>query len=101
MAACVFYATLLDESPLGLPGKIEKNGKVLVDLSNEQARRLQEIAWDTVEERKRIGGPTYTNPIGDSPIHMGDPFVIQHEGRYCLFGTNASNEGFTMPSGSK
>ena len=25
---------------------------------------------------------------------MGDPFVLQHGGRYYLFGTNASNEGF-------
>jgi GH43 family beta-xylosidase len=25
---------------------------------------------------------------------MGDPFVIQHNGTYYLFGTNASNEGF-------
>ena len=37
---------------------------------------------------------TYTNPVGDKPIHMGDPFVIQHEERYYLFGTIAPNEGF-------
>ena len=37
---------------------------------------------------------TYTNPVGETPIHMGDPFVLQHGGRYYLFGTNASNEGF-------
>ena len=36
----------------------------------------------------------YTNPVGETPLHMGDPFVIQHDGRYYLFGTNASNEGF-------
>ena len=41
-----------------------------------------------------IKSKTYTNPVGETPIHMGDPFVIQHEGRYYLFGTNASNEGF-------
>ena len=41
-----------------------------------------------------INSKTYTNPVGETPIHMGDPFVIQHEGRYYLFGTNASNEGF-------
>ena len=39
-------------------------------------------------------GKTYTNPVGDTPIHMGDPFVLQHGGRYYLFGTNAPNEGF-------
>jgi len=53
LAACVFYATLLDRSPVGLPGKIEMNGKVLIDLPDEQARRLQQIAWETVEEKKR------------------------------------------------
>jgi len=36
---------------------------------------------------------TYTNPVGDEPLHVGDPFVLQHEGRYYLFGTNAPNEG--------
>jgi len=94
LAACVFYATLLDRSPVGLPGKIEMNGKVLVDLPDEQARRLQQIAWETVEDKKRGDAATYTNPVGETPIHMGDPFVIQHDGRYHLFGTNASNEGF-------
>jgi beta-xylosidase len=39
-------------------------------------------------------GKTYTNPVGDTPISMGDPFVLQHGGMYYLFGTNASNEGF-------
>jgi beta-xylosidase len=37
---------------------------------------------------------TYANPVGDTPIQMGDPFVLQQGGRYCLFGTNASNDGF-------
>ena len=26
------------------------------------------------------GDETYTNPVGETPIHMGDPFVIQHDG---------------------
>ena len=39
-------------------------------------------------------GKTYTNPVGETPIQMGDPFVLQHGGRYYLFGTNAPNEGF-------
>ena len=39
-------------------------------------------------------GKTYTNPVGETPISMGDPFVLQHGGMYYLFGTNASNEGF-------
>lgn len=32
---------------------------------------------------------TYTNPVGDKPIVTGDPFVLQHGGKYYLFGTNA------------
>lgn len=39
-------------------------------------------------------GETYTNPVGKTPLQMGDPFVLQHGDRYFLFGTNASNEGF-------
>jgi len=37
---------------------------------------------------------TCTNPVGDTPLHMGDPFVRQQGGRYYLFGTTSSNEGF-------
>lgn len=37
---------------------------------------------------------TYTNPIGKSPIHMGDPFAFLHQGKYYLIGTTSSNEGF-------
>lgn len=37
---------------------------------------------------------TYTNPVGLEPIHMGDPFVILHDGLYTLIGTTSPNEGF-------
>lgn len=37
---------------------------------------------------------TYTNPVGERPIHMGDPFVLRHDGGYTLFGTNAPYRGF-------
>ena len=37
---------------------------------------------------------TYTNPVGNAPIHMGDPFVLQHDGKYYLFGTTSPNDGF-------
>jgi hypothetical protein len=52
LAACVFYATLLGKSPVGLPGEIQKDGKVLVQIPSEEAKRLQEIAWQTVQEAK-------------------------------------------------
>jgi len=97
LAACVFYATLLDASPVGLPGKIQHGDKLLADIPDDQAKRLQEIAWAAVKmspQGEMHGKAPYTNPVGDTPLHMGDPFVIQHEGRYYLFGTNASNEGF-------
>ena len=37
---------------------------------------------------------TYRNPVGDTPVVMGDPFVLRHEGKYFLFGTTATSEGF-------
>lgn len=37
---------------------------------------------------------TYTNPVGDSPIHMGDPFAFEHDGKYYLIGTTSPGEGF-------
>jgi GH43 family beta-xylosidase len=37
---------------------------------------------------------SYTNPVGDSPIHMGDPFAFTHAGKYYLIGTTSPNEGF-------
>jgi hypothetical protein len=53
LAACVFYATLLEESPVGLPGEIKKGEKVLVSIPVNEAKRLQEIAWDVA---RRGGG---------------------------------------------
>ncbi len=38
--------------------------------------------------------PTYVNPVGDTPIHMGDPFALFHEGKYYLFGTTYTSAGF-------
>ncbi|NLV73272.1 MAG: family 43 glycosylhydrolase [Chloroflexi bacterium] len=42
---------------------------------------------------------TYTNPVsnisdGNRPIHLGDPFVMRHEGIYYLYGTTDELEGF-------
>ncbi len=36
----------------------------------------------------------YTNPVGNAPIHMGDPFVLKHGGAFYLFGTTSPREGF-------
>jgi len=61
LAACVFYATLLDKSPEGLPAELRKGGKTLVKLDHATAKRLQTIAWEAVRNaapRK----PTSTSP---------------------------------------
>jgi hypothetical protein len=57
LAGCVFYAAITGQSPLGLPGRIEiirtgKDGTPLYDLSPQDARFLQEIAWKTVQRLK-------------------------------------------------
>jgi purine nucleosidase len=49
LAACVFYATLLEANPVGLPGKIKNGDKVLANIPDDQAKRLQEIAWAAVK----------------------------------------------------
>jgi hypothetical protein len=48
LAACVFYATIMRRSPVGLPSKVVSNGQVLADLPEELAGQLQKIATDTV-----------------------------------------------------
>jgi hypothetical protein len=52
LAACVFYAALLDKSPEGLPAKVSHEGNVLADLDAADARLLQATAWRTVQEVK-------------------------------------------------
>lgn len=55
LAACVFYATLLEKSPQGLTSKISKDGRTLVDLGAAEAHRLQRIAWNAVRVLKSAG----------------------------------------------
>jgi hypothetical protein len=52
LAACVFYATLLDKSPVGLPSEIKKGRQTLLKIDPALAKRLQEVAWKTVQEQK-------------------------------------------------
>lgn len=49
LAACVFYATLLKKSPIGLPGAIKQGKRTIVNIPADQAKQLQQIAWDTVK----------------------------------------------------
>ena len=53
LAACVFYATLLAQSPVGLPCEVKQGARVLVRIPGSEAKRLQEIAWQTVGEAKQ------------------------------------------------
>ena len=71
LAACVFYATLLKANPVGLPGKIQKGDEVLADISEDQAKRLQEIAWAAVKKSPG-GGATCPDRVGEAPIQMGE-----------------------------
>ena len=52
LAACVFYATLFDKSPVRLPGALKKGARVLVQVAPDEAAALQKIAWQTVQEMK-------------------------------------------------
>jgi len=45
LAACVFFAAIYHKSPEGLPGKIG-------GISDAQARKLQSVAWKTVQDLK-------------------------------------------------
>jgi hypothetical protein len=45
LSACVFYSTIFDKSPLGLPGTLASDGTILVDLPENQARYLESVAW--------------------------------------------------------
>lgn len=54
LAACVLYAILTKQSPVGLPAKIsvpvkERTYLVLADLSRSRAEFYQKVAWETVQ----------------------------------------------------
>ena len=76
LAACVFYATIIGRSPVGLPSKITGipvnldtalpvAGKtaVLIDLKPDQARILQQAAWDASLKLRRNGGYLPKEPV--------------------------------------
>jgi hypothetical protein len=49
----VFYATLFDKSPVGLPAELKKGNRVLAQVTPDEAAALQEIAWQSVQEMKQ------------------------------------------------
>jgi hypothetical protein len=52
LAACVFFAALVDPKTDGLPGRLVFNGKVLTNIPTADAARLQRLARDAVREGK-------------------------------------------------
>jgi hypothetical protein len=59
LAACVFYAKLLDDSPVGLPSAISKaSTKPSITLQPEVAAYLQRIAETVVRERAPTTAPS-------------------------------------------
>jgi len=71
LAACVFYATLLESSPVGLPAELEKGGKLLVKLDAKLAGQLQKIAQKTVEDLPPGRVPDNRSDIGGQPPGSG------------------------------
>jgi hypothetical protein len=55
LAACVFYLTMVDRKMEGFPGRLVFNGKVLSNISNADAGRLQRAAREAVyDQRKKL-----------------------------------------------
>ena len=58
LASCVFYATIHQQSPVGLPVRLytdpNDKGKILVQLTNANAKILQQAAWKAVQEEMRL-----------------------------------------------
>ncbi|MCC6124605.1 MAG: hypothetical protein IT426_06570 [Pirellulales bacterium] len=52
LAACVFFAALVDPKTDGLPGRLVFDGKMLTSIPTADAARLQRIARETVREGK-------------------------------------------------
>jgi hypothetical protein len=50
LTACVFYAFLLGESPVGLPAEVRKGKEMLLRIDPAVAERLQKVAWKTVRD---------------------------------------------------
>jgi hypothetical protein len=90
LAACTLYATLFQASPAALPGKLSgepvdldtekvKVGTlaVLADLGSDDARALQEAAWQAVENlTKQSAAPVRAPaPVGPAPLPHGTPLT--------------------------
>jgi len=57
LAACAIFATITGQSPLGLPGRIESHGHLLIDLDPAARDALQWAAEQCIVCRASPGGP--------------------------------------------
>jgi hypothetical protein len=48
LTACTLYAALANRDPVGLPGRLETGGELLVDMPEAEARALQEAAREAM-----------------------------------------------------
>jgi type II secretory pathway pseudopilin PulG len=53
LAACVFYASIFDKSPQGLPSSLDTGQGTTVTLAPADAAFLQGVAWQTVQQVKQ------------------------------------------------
>lgn len=51
LTACVFYALICEDDPIGLSGIIERDGKILANLEEDLALLLQKAARDAVGDQ--------------------------------------------------
>lgn len=52
LIACVFYATLFDKNPIGLPHLVQHKSNVIVNVPENQAKVIQEVVWKFHLEEK-------------------------------------------------
>jgi prepilin-type N-terminal cleavage/methylation domain-containing protein len=69
LAACVFYATIVNKSPVGLPGKIlqANSNQVLVNLDQKTAQTLQQIAWQVTQDSRPLWDPPWRRSTNPAP----------------------------------
>ena len=106
VAASTLFATIFEESPAGLSGKIAERvdpqappapRAILVDLPVAKAKAIQETSWKIVENLQKTGGypsvekpePSYTIPT----LGQGEPIKLKNvKGRW--YGTSNYGSGY-------
>jgi len=72
LTACVFYATIYNKPPTGLPSKVilskSGNHRIVLGITPGDAKKLQTIAWQAVRQaKKELADKTTTRPVKDQP----------------------------------